>query len=168
MGFRGEALAAINSVAEVEISSLARGQDKAYALDGRTGELRPVARACGTTVQVKELFFSTPARRKFLKSDAAETARVTESVESIALAHPHVSFELRSNGRTLLDLAPTDEPAKRTLDVLGKELEPELLEFEERYPELGGLVVRVGDRLIDGSVRGRLERLRNQLISGAL
>jgi DNA mismatch repair protein MutL len=93
-------------------------------------------------IEVRTLFFNVPARRKFLKSDAAETARVTETIEAVALAHPHVSFELRSNGRKLLDLAPTDEPAKRTLDVLGKELEPELLEFEERYPELGGLVVR--------------------------
>ena len=67
---------------------------------------------------------------------------MTETVESLALAHPTVSFELRSSGRRLLDLVATAEPTKRTLDVLGEELAPELLEFEERFPELGGLVVR--------------------------
>ena len=65
MGFRGEALAAINSVSEMVLLSRTEGQASAYLLDGRTGELRPAARAIGTTVEVKELFFSTPARRKF-------------------------------------------------------------------------------------------------------
>ena len=68
MGFRGEALAAINSIAEVALLSRAGGQSNAYSLDGRTGELKPVARAQGTTVEVKELFYSVPARRKFLKT----------------------------------------------------------------------------------------------------
>jgi DNA mismatch repair protein MutL len=93
-------------------------------------------------VEVRTLFFNVPARRKFLKAESAETSRITDAVEAIALAHPAVAFELRSNGRRLLDLAPTDEPARRTLDVLGAELAPELLEFEERFPEIGGLVVR--------------------------
>ena len=67
MGFRGEALAAINSIADCALLSRANGQNHAYLLEGRTGELKPVARTVGTTVEVKELFFSTPARRKFLK-----------------------------------------------------------------------------------------------------
>jgi DNA mismatch repair protein MutL len=144
-GFRGEALASIASVSRFRMVSCPRGSDAGAEIEVEAGALkgpRPAPARPGTVIEVRTLFCNVPARRKFLKSDAAETARVTESVESIALAHPHVSFELRSNGRTLLDLAPTDEPAKRTLDVLGKELEPELLEFEERYPELGGLVVR--------------------------
>ena len=69
-GFRGEALAAINSIADCVVASRATGASGAFALDGRTGELRPIARGTGTTVEVKELFFSTPARRKFLKTDA--------------------------------------------------------------------------------------------------
>ena len=144
-GFRGEALASIASVSRFRMVSCPRGSDAGAEIEVEAGALkgpRPAPARPGTVIEVRTLFCNVPARRKFLKSDAAETARVTESVESIALAHPHVSFELRSNGRKLLDLAPTDEPAKRTLDVLGKELEPELLEFEERYPELGGLVVR--------------------------
>ena len=70
MGFRGEALAAISSVAELTLLSRCAGQASAFALDARSGELRPAARAIGTSVEVKELFFSTPARRKFLKTDA--------------------------------------------------------------------------------------------------
>nr|MBP7532116.1 ATP-binding protein [Ottowia sp.] len=80
MGFRGEALAAINSIAEVALLSRAGGQDHAYLLDGRTGELKPVARAQGTTVEVKELFYSVPARRKFLKTDATELAHCIDAV----------------------------------------------------------------------------------------
>ena len=144
-GFRGEALASIASVSRFRMVSCQHGANAGAEIEVEGGAIRgprPAPARPGTVIEVRTLFFNVPARRKFLKSDAAETARVTETIEAIALAHPHVSFELRSNGRKLLDLAPTDEPAKRTLDVLGKELEPELLEFEERYPELGGLVVR--------------------------
>jgi len=144
-GFRGEALASIASVSRFKMQSCVRGAASGAEIEVEGGAIRPVRPAParpGTVVEVRTLFFNVPARRKFLKSDSAETARVTEAVEALALAHPTVSFELRSNGRRLLDLPATAEPAKRTLDVLGSELEPELLEFEERFPELGGLVVR--------------------------
>ncbi len=144
-GFRGEALASIASVSRFKMQSCVRGAASGAEIEVEGGAIRPVRPAParpGTVVEVRTLFFNVPARRKFLKSDAAETARVTEAVEALALAHPTVSFELRSNGRRLLGLPATAEPAKRTLDVLGSELEPELLEFEERFPELGGLVVR--------------------------
>ncbi|MFZ4751447.1 MAG: DNA mismatch repair endonuclease MutL, partial [Phycisphaerales bacterium] len=144
-GFRGEALASIASVSRFRMVSCLPGADAGAEIEVEGGALRgprPAPARPGTMIEVRTLFHNVPARRKFLKSDAAETARVSETIEAVALAHPHVAFELRSNGRRLLDLVATDEPAKRTLDVLGKELEPELLEFEERFPELGGLVVR--------------------------
>ena len=144
-GFRGEALASIASVSRFKLQSCVRGATSGAELEVEGGAIRPLRPAParpGTVVEVRTLFFNVPARRKFLKSDAAETARVTETVEALALSHPTVSFELRSNGRRLLELAATAEPTKRTLDVLGAELAPELLEFEERFPELGGLVVR--------------------------
>ena len=94
MGFRGEALAAINAIADCAIHSRAAGQSQAFALDGRTGELRPIARETGTTVEVKELFYSTPARRKFLKTDATELAHCIESVRRHALARPDVGFAI--------------------------------------------------------------------------
>ena len=99
MGFRGEALAAINSIADCAILSRANLQSEAFLLDGRTGELRPVARAQGTTVEVKELFYSTPARRKFLKTDATELAHCIEAVRRHALARPDVGFEIWHEGK---------------------------------------------------------------------
>lgn len=120
MGFRGEALAAINAVAEVEISSLAAGQGKAYVLDGRSGEIRLVARAMGTTVQVKELFFSTPARRKFLKTDATELAHCLEAVRRHALAHPQVEFALWNEAR-LIEHWRAASLEQRLADALGEE-----------------------------------------------
>ncbi len=144
-GFRGEALASIASVSRFRLASCRHGADVGAEIEVEGGTIRPVRPAParpGTVVEARTLFFNVPARRKFLRAESAETARVTEAIEAIALSHPHVAFEMRSNGRRMLDLAATDEPEKRTLDVLGKELAPELLEFEERFPELGGLVVR--------------------------
>ena len=99
LGFRGEALAAIGSIAELTLLSRAAAAVHAFALDGPTGELRPVARATGTTVEVRELFFATPARRKFLKSDATELAHCVEAARRHALARPDVGFALWHEGR---------------------------------------------------------------------
>ncbi|MBU2286167.1 MAG: DNA mismatch repair endonuclease MutL, partial [Gammaproteobacteria bacterium] len=99
MGFRGEALAAINAIAELSLQSRSADAEHAFALDGRTGELRPVARAVGTTVEVRELFFATPARRKFLKTDATELAHCVEAVRRHALARPDVGFAIWHDGR---------------------------------------------------------------------
>ena len=99
MGFRGEALAAIAAVSELSMLSRTAQQDHAMQLDARSGELRPVARTVGTTVEVKELFFSTPARRKFLKSTATELAHCLESLRRHALARPDVGFALWHDGK---------------------------------------------------------------------
>ena len=98
MGFRGEALAAIASVSEMALLSRPVDQASAFLLDARSGELRPVARSTGTTVEVKELFFSTPARRKFLKTDATELAHCIEAVRRHALARPDVGFAIWHDG----------------------------------------------------------------------
>lgn len=99
MGFRGEALAAINAIADLTMLSRARDADGAFALEGQTGELRPVARAIGTTIEVRELFFATPARRKFLKTDATELAHCVEATRRHALARPDVSFSVWHEGK---------------------------------------------------------------------
>jgi DNA mismatch repair protein MutL len=91
MGFRGEALAAIASVSDTSLSSRTPVDAHAHRLDARSGELSPAARAVGTSVEVRELFFSTPARRKFLKSDATELAHCLEAVRRHALARPEAS-----------------------------------------------------------------------------
>ncbi|HSW23407.1 MAG TPA: DNA mismatch repair endonuclease MutL, partial [Burkholderiaceae bacterium] len=99
MGFRGEALAAIASVSELTLASRAEGADHAFALHAGSGELAPAARARGTTVEVNELFFNTPARRKFLKSEATELSHCTEALRRHALARPDVEFVLWHDGR---------------------------------------------------------------------
>jgi len=106
MGFRGEALAAINAIADCAIMSRASGVSDAYRLDGRTGELQTVARATGTTVEVQELFFSTPARRKFLKTDATELGHCIEAVRRHALARPEVGFAIWHDGRLVEQWRP--------------------------------------------------------------
>lgn len=128
MGFRGEALAAIGSVSEMALLSRPAHQTSAFLLDARSGELRPVARGTGTTVEVKELFFSTPARRKFLKTDATELAHCVESVRRHALARPDVGFAIWHEGKLVeqwrATLVPGDANvqgalARRLADVLG-------------------------------------------------
>ncbi len=121
MGFRGEALAAISSVAELSLLSRTEGQASAFLLDGRSGELRPAARATGTTVEVKELFFSTPARRKFLKTDATELAHCIEAVRRHALARPEVGFAIWHEGK-LVEQWRAATRDQRLADVLGSEL----------------------------------------------
>ena len=119
MGFRGEALAAIASVCELSLLSRTEGQTSAFLLDARTGELRPAARAIGTTVEVKELFFSTPARRKFLKTDATELAHCVEAVRRHALAWPAVGFAIWHEGKLVEQWRAVATRAARVADVLG-------------------------------------------------
>jgi len=124
MGFRGEALAAISSVSELSLLSRTASQASGFMLDGRSGELRPAARNVGTSVEVRELFFATPARRKFLKTDATELAHCIESVRRHALARPDVGFAIWHEGKLVeqwrrcegLDAAAHD---RRLADVLG-------------------------------------------------
>ena len=132
MGFRGEALAAINAIADCSLLSRTADQANAYLLSGQTGELQPVARGLGTTVEVRELFFSTPARRKFLKTDATELAHCVEAVRRHALARPDVGFAMWHEGKLVeqwracavnpgaLD-APLAVLDQRLRDVLGDE-----------------------------------------------
>ena len=118
MGFRGEALAAISSIADLSLTSRTADAPHAFRLDARSGELQPAARATGTTVEVRELFFSTPARRKFLKTDATELAHALEAVRRHALARPDVGFSVWHEGRMVAQwrAAPHDQ---RLGDVLG-------------------------------------------------
>ena len=122
MGFRGEALAAIHSVSELSLLSRTALQDHAMRLDGRSGELQAAARALGTTVEVKELFYSTPARRKFLKTDATELAHCVEAVRRHALSRPQVGFEIWHDGKLVeqwRSQTGNEELDRRLADVLG-------------------------------------------------
>ncbi|HCL87743.1 MAG TPA: DNA mismatch repair endonuclease MutL [Comamonadaceae bacterium] len=151
MGFRGEALAAIASVSEMALLSRPPGQASAFLLDARSGELRPAARSQGTTVEVKELFFSTPARRKFLKSDATELAHCVQAVRRHALARPDVGFAIWHEGRLVeqwrpaLDANAADDAeawraalGRRLADVLGEDFLQQSVPVHRR---LGGVEV---------------------------
>ncbi len=125
MGFRGEALAAIASVSEMSLSTRTAAEPHAWRLQARSGEIAPAARALGTTVEVQELFFSTPARRKFLKTEATELSHALETVRRHALARPDVGFAVWHDGRLVAQwravaaLPGLDTAAQRWADVLG-------------------------------------------------
>ncbi|MBA4262721.1 MAG: DNA mismatch repair endonuclease MutL [Comamonadaceae bacterium] len=128
MGFRGEALAAICSIAEVSILTRVDSAAEAHGwqLDGRSGELQPTARSTGTTVEVRELFFATPARRKFLKTDATELAHCIEAVRRHALARPEVGFAIWHEGKLVAQwravaASGIDALRQRLADVLGED-----------------------------------------------
>jgi DNA mismatch repair protein MutL len=124
MGFRGEALAAINSIADMSLLSRTEGNEHAWQLDGRTGELKPAARSRGTSVEVRELFYATPARRKFLKTDATELAHCIEAVRRHALVRPDVGFAIWHEGKLVEQWrAASGDKAhqQRLADVLGSE-----------------------------------------------
>jgi DNA mismatch repair protein MutL len=133
MGFRGEALAAINSIADCALLSRASNQNDskntAWLLDGRSGEISPAARAQGTTVEVKELFFATPARRKFLKSDATELSHCLESIRRHALARPDVGFAVWHEGK-LIEQWRAANAKQRVQDVLGTEFVEAALQID--------------------------------------
>ncbi len=120
MGFRGEALAAVASVSDLSITSRSADAPHATRLDARSGELAPAARSQGTSVEVRELFFSTPARRKFLKTDATEAAHCLEAVRRHALARPDVGFAVWHDGRLVAQWRAAGAE-QRLGDVLGED-----------------------------------------------
>jgi DNA mismatch repair protein MutL len=122
LGFRGEALASIASVARVTLSSRPGGAEHAWRISAEGGpasEPEPAASEAGTTVEVADLYFNTPARRKFLKSEATEFAHCADAFERIALARPDVALTLRHNGRVNRHFLPAT-PGARIESVLGE------------------------------------------------
>jgi len=105
LGFRGEALASIASVAAVSIASRTADAVSAFRIDADSGTVEPAAAARGTRVEVADLFFKTPARRKFLRAEATELAHCVTQVQRIAAAHPAVEFNVWHEGRAVLRLA---------------------------------------------------------------
>lgn len=145
MGFRGEALASIASVSRVAIRSRTAGDDGAALLEVEGGEPRPVrpdAGPVGTAVSVRNLFFNTPARRKFLRTPATEQGHCESVVRALAMAHPHVGFLLRAGGKTLIDVPPGQGPRDRALALLGREMESQYLEVEaDQFDDARGVAL---------------------------
>src|SRR6218665_1588855 len=162
MGCRGEARAAIASVSELSLLSRPATQASAFVLDARSGELRPAARSTGTTVEVKELFFSTPARRKFLKADATELAHCLESVRRHALARPDVGFAVWHDGKLVEQWRASFVPgqgdardalARRLSDVLCADFVAQSVALQPR----GGPVTVTGHAGLPDAARARAD-----------
>src|SRR5437868_4819620 len=133
LGFRGEALASIASVARVEL--ITQDEDategtRVLIEGGRMRDVSPAARPRGTTVSVRDLFFNVPARRKFLRSEATESFHLTNLVTHYALAHPEIAFALTNNGREVLRASPAANLRERAYQIFGAEFLEHLLEVE--------------------------------------
>ncbi|MBR3426083.1 MAG: DNA mismatch repair endonuclease MutL, partial [Neisseriaceae bacterium] len=133
MGFRGEGLASIASVTRLSLISKTQDAPHAFkieAADGVLGEIAPAAGDNGTTIEANEIYFNTPARRKFLKSEATEYAHCLSVVERLALANPAIAFSLNHNGKQILKL-PIQSPDERTAEILGKDFQAAALSVNE-------------------------------------
>ncbi len=120
LGFRGEALASIDSVADLRIQSRTPEENQAWQI--REGAIEPASgMEPGTRIEVKDLFYKTPARRKFMKSESTENAHVVTQLERIALANPSVSLTLFTNGRQTMRLERADSHAERIADLMPKD-----------------------------------------------
>ena len=183
LGFRGEALPSIGSVARLRLTSRPKGADSAWTLlveGGAKGRPEPAAHPPGSRIEVRDLFFATPARLKFLKSPRAETGHVKDALERLAMAHPRIGFALSENNRSLLSLPAChgdDETARleRLSAILGRDFARASIEVEaereglrlsgriglptfnkatsaQQYLFVNGRPVR--DKLLNGAVRG--------------
>ncbi|MEX3637246.1 DNA mismatch repair endonuclease MutL [Paraburkholderia sp. BR14320] len=118
LGFRGEALASIASVAQMSITSRTADVPHAVRIDAETGVLSPAAGTQGTTIEVRELYFNTPARRKFLKSEQTELGHCLEQIRRAALARPDVAISVLHNGKAVEHWNASEPPA-RVAKILG-------------------------------------------------
>ncbi len=136
-GFRGEALPSIGSVARLRLISRERGSSQAHELavqGGQRSDLKPAAHPGGTSIEVRDLFYNVPARRKFVRSEATEFGHLLRQVERLALSEPHVGIRLRHNGREILDLPAATDGATveaRIDRILGPEFRARAIPIEE-------------------------------------
>ncbi len=154
LGFRGEALPSIGAAARLAITSRVRDGDSAHTIaveGGQVGEVAPSAGTVGTRVVVADLFFATPARRKFLKSPRAEADAAEVAVRRLAMAAPQVAFRFESDGRVLFDL-PAQDRAARVAALFGPEAASVLMEVDGRRTDVDGGEMRVSGFIAAPSV----------------
>lgn len=145
LGFRGEALASIAEVSHLSLRTRVRDAAEGYQLEvqgGRHSELTPCACAPGTIIDIRNLFFNTPVRRKFMRTVPTELAHATEAFQRIALANPRIRFLLAHNDRTIHDLPPVESWRDRIAALYGDEVAESLIwiESEEGEVKLAGYV----------------------------
>ncbi len=132
MGFRGEALPSIGAVSQLKVISRTADADAGHQIAVCGDRVEPLTAAsapCGSTVEVRELFFNVPARQKFLRTDPTEMGHITEQLARIALVHPHVEFRLTHNDRVVHHLRASEGMRRRIGDFFGHDLADTLLEI---------------------------------------
>ncbi|HXG84202.1 MAG TPA: DNA mismatch repair endonuclease MutL, partial [Pyrinomonadaceae bacterium] len=177
LGFRGEALASIASVAKVELVTKTDEGVAAtvvYIEGGKLRDVKDAARTRGTTISVRDLFFNTPARRKFMRSEATENYHLTNIVTHYALANAEIAFVLTSNGRDVLRLSPAKDLRERAYQIFGANMIESLLPVgggREFIAKINGFVSAPRERRTtrDGQyffINGRF--VRDKIIAGGL
>ena len=177
LGFRGEALASIASVAKVELTTCtedAKAATRVTIDGGRMRDVKDAAHPRGTTIAVRDLFFNIPARRKFLRSEATETYHLTNLVTHYALAHPEIAFTFVNNGREVVRAAPAKDLRERAYQIFGAEFLENLLEVnlgDAQVARVSGYVSAPRDRRTSRDsqylfVNGRF--VRDRMIGRAL
>lgn len=183
LGFRGEALPSIGSVAKLTITSRPKESSEAWRITIEAGKKStpcPSAQGYGTTVEVKDLFYVTPARLKFLKSAQTEQGYAKEIINRLAMAYPHISFSLSDEKRTLISYSSTNTLFKRVAQVIGKSFDENAVPLESEYEgiKLSGFVGLptytrststeqhlfvngrfIKDKIISGAIRGAFQGL---------
>ena len=183
LGFRGEALPSIASVARLTITSRPKNSDEAWKIQvnaGQKEDVQPAAHGYGTTVEVRDLFYATPARLKFLKTDQSEYLSVKETINRIAMAYPKVHFLLSDDKRIILNYPAVDTLFQRVSQVIGKSFDENAIPIEAEYDnvKLNGFVGLptytrstsseqylfvngrfIKDKVLSGAVRGAFQGL---------
>ncbi|MGD8561185.1 MAG: DNA mismatch repair endonuclease MutL [Desulfarculaceae bacterium] len=138
-GFRGEALPSIASVSRMTLRSRPQGAEsgsEVQVVGGSVREVQEIGCPSGTQVEVKDLFFNTPARRKFLKSQTTESAHLTSALMRLALGNPQTAFRFSSGGKVVYDLPPSPELAVRAAALLGREVVDQMVSVQEQVSGL--------------------------------
>jgi DNA mismatch repair protein MutL len=176
LGFRGEALPSIASVSRMSLTSRARGHGDAFTLaieGGRKGEIFPARLAEGTEIEIRDLFYATPARLKFLKTERSETSEAVEVLRRLALAHAEIGFTFATEEKRLLDVSSGESFEARVARVMGVEFTANSVQIDHRSEDLhisgfAGLptYARGQGTMQFAFVNGR--PVRDKLISGAI
>ncbi len=154
LGFRGEALPSIASVAHFVLRTRARDSESGTEIrvnGGTVASEREIGAPEGTSIEVSDLFYNLPARRKFLKSDTAESAQISRLVTQMALGYPEVGFSLTSAGRKALECPPANGLGERFFQLFGERLDLIEVRKEAAGLQIHGYVAALGDQ---GPVRG--------------